>query len=110
MLSAVKRITIFSSKNTHQVLLKLSSSTLNLSTEDIETASMANEDIPITYEGEDFSINLNGEYIKDILRHIDGDHLEIHMNSYMSASLFLPETQETGEDLLMLLMPIRSTS
>ncbi|MCK5520729.1 MAG: DNA polymerase III subunit beta [Candidatus Marinimicrobia bacterium] len=110
LLAAVKRITIFSSKNTHQVQLKLSSSVLNLSTEDIETASMANEDIPVKYDGEEFSINLNGEYIKDILRHIDGENIEIQMNSHMSASLFFPEIQEAGEDLLMLLMPIRSSN
>ncbi len=109
-LSVVKRIAIFSSKNTHQVIFNLTDNNLNLSTEDIETASTANEDFPVEYAGDEFNISLNGEYLKDILRHIDGDNIEIHMNSYLSATLFFPEEQAPGEDILMLLMPIRSNS
>jgi len=106
-LAAVKRISIFSSKNTHQIVLKLSEASLSLSTEDLETNSNAHEDVAVSYEGEAFSISLNGEYLKDVLRHVDGDSIQVHMNSHLSATLFFPEEQQTGEDLLMLLMPIR---
>lgn len=106
-LSAIKRIGIFANKNTHQIALSFSNNHLVISTEDPETASTAKEEMDLSYEGEPLTIGYNAEYLKEAVRHIDGEKAHIFLNTPLSAGLFYPEEQQEKEHLLILLMPIR---
>ncbi len=108
-LSAIKRIGIFANKNTHQIALGFSNNRVEISTEDPETASTAREEIALDYEGEPLTIGYNAEYLKEAVRHIDGEKAQIYLNTPLSAGLFYPEEQQENENLLILLMPIRLT-
>ncbi len=107
ILGAVRRVSIFANKSTHQLALRLSSEKTTLTTEDPEKASRAQEDLTAPYEGDDLSIGYNASYLKDILSHIKSEKVIINLKTPISAGLFYPEQQTEGCDLTMLLMPIR---
>ncbi|MDZ7796447.1 MAG: DNA polymerase III subunit beta [Candidatus Marinimicrobia bacterium] len=107
LLAVVKRVGIFASKNTRQISLTFSKNKAVVKAEDIETSSRAKEDISLTYEGEEFTIGYNSDYLREMIRHIDGDTVEINLKNHLMAGLFFPVEQQPDEEILFLLMPIR---
>ena len=107
ILGAIRRVSIFSNKSTHQVALNLKKEKCKITTEDPEKSSRAMENIPAEYNGDNLSIGYNAEYLKDVVMHIKGDKAEIKLNTPISAALFSSESTEENSDSLMLLMPIR---
>jgi DNA polymerase III subunit beta len=107
LLSVVKRVGIFASKNTRQISLTFSDNTVLIKAEDIETSSTAKEQLSLQYEGESFTIGYNSDYLREIIRHIDGEMVEIHLKNAIMAGLFFPTKQQPDEEILFLLMPIR---
>jgi DNA polymerase-3 subunit beta len=87
-LGAVKRVSIFSNKSTHQVAISLSSSSCVVTTEDPEKSSKAKESVDSTFEGEDLIIGYNAEYLKDIINHIPGQNIVAKFSTPVSAALF----------------------
>ena len=108
LLGAIKRVSIFSNKSTHQVAFNISEGQLFITTEDPESSSKAREEIIATYEGEDLIIGYNGEYLKDVISHTDGDEVTIKLNTPISATLFIGPNKD--ENKIMLLMPVRINS
>jgi DNA polymerase-3 subunit beta len=107
LLSAVRRVSIFSNKSTHQIALRLNKENFKITTEDPEKSSKAQEKISGEFDGEDFVIGYNARYLKDILSHVDNEKVIIKFKTPISAALFYPGTQNEKSELTMLLMPIR---
>ena len=107
LLSAVKRVSIFSNKSTHQIALNLNNESALVSTEDPEQSTKAKENIKGEYSGEDITVGYNATYLKDVLSHVDDDDVVVKLKSPISAALFLPKKQKDNTNLTMLLMPIR---
>ena len=108
LLGAIKRVSIFSNKSTHQVAFNLSNEQFFITTEDPESSSRAKEEIIATYEGEDLIIGYNGEYLKDVINHTTGEEVTIKLNTPISATLFIGSKKD--ENKVMLLMPVRINS
>ena len=107
-LSAIKRVSIFSNKSTHQVAITLKEKKeCKISTEDPEKSSKAEESVQSEYSGNDLIIGYNAEYLKDIVSHISTEEILINFNTSISAALFSPNKKEDEIETLMLLMPIR---
>ena len=107
LLAAVKRVSIFSNRTTHQLSLTLNPGTITLATEDAETVSAANEKVEADYEGEELVLGYNAHYLRDVISHLDGETIKADFKSSVSAALFHPTEQAPGEEITMLLMPIR---
>ena len=107
LLGAIKRVSIFSNKSTHQVALSLSSEECKITTEDPEKSSKANEKISAQYEGDSIVIGYNAEYLKDVVSHVPGDEVVVELSSSVSAALFSSLQPEEQVESIMLLMPIR---
>lgn len=107
LLSAVKRVSIFSNKSTHQIALQLNSEQAFIKTEDPEQSTKANEEIRGEYKGDNITVGYNAAYLKDVLSHIDSNEVVVQLKSPISATLFIPKEQEKNTKLTMLLMPIR---
>ena len=107
LLGAIKRVSIFSNKSTHQVALSLSSEECKITTEDPEKSSKANEKISAQYEGDPIVIGYNAEYLKDVVSHVPCDEVVVELSSSVSAALFSPLQSEEQVESIMLLMPIR---
>jgi len=107
LLGAVKRVSIFSNKSTHQVALSLSKDGCKITTEDPEKSSKAQEKIVANYEGDPIIIGYNADYLKDIVSHVGGKEVAVDLSSPVSAALFSSTEAKEEVECIMLLMPIR---
>ena len=107
LLNALRRVSIFGSKSTHQVRFKVSGKELVLSAEDIDFASEAKERLTCSYEGEDMEIGFNSRFMLDMLTTLDNENIIIEMSAPNRAGILLPDDEaETPEEILMLIMPV----
>jgi len=107
LLSSVRRTALYASSVTHLVRFSLSKETLIVSAEDIDFGSEAKEKIPCSFDHDSFVIGFNSSYMIDLLTHIDTEEVVFLLSSPSRAVIVKPHSQQSGEDLLMLLMPIR---
>ena len=106
LLSSINRISIFASKTTHQVRLKITGSDLTVSAEDIEMANEATEKINCEYDGEDMEIGFNARFLKEMLSTMDGENVQLKMSQPNRAGLLVPAENEKNEEITMLIMPM----
>ncbi|HEY1040493.1 MAG TPA: DNA polymerase III subunit beta [Bacteroidia bacterium] len=107
LIGALKRVSIYSNKATHQVRFKIAGSQLNISAEDIDFANEAHERLTCTYVGEDIEIGFNSKFLLDMLTNIESDEINIEMSAPNRAGIITPAKKETpAEDVLMLVMPV----
>ena len=107
-LNAIRRISIFSNKTTHQVKLRIAGSELTLSAEDIDFNNEANERLTCDYNGSDLEIAFNARFLSDMLSNLDSESVTMEMSLPNRAGLITPEDAEkdSNEDVLMLVMPV----
>lgn len=104
---SVKRVAIFSNSITHQIRLSISNGSVDIQSEDIEFGGEAREQIDADYGGESLDVGYNAHYLLDILKHLETDDIELRLKDPVSAGIIYPSEQKDGEEVLMLLMPIR---
>ena len=107
LLSAIKRMMLFSTSNSKQVKFSISKNSLEVSAEDIDHGSEAKESIACEYNGEPMDIGFNTTYVNDILSHLNGDQITFKLHSPTKARIIEPLKQEENEEVMMLLMPVR---
>ena len=107
LISSLRRVSIFSSSLTHQVRLMVAAEEVTVRSEDIEFGAEAKEVIPASFNGEWLQIGYNSNYLMDVLRHLDGEEVVFELKDAASAAILKPVERREGEELLMLLMPIR---
>ncbi len=110
LLGTVKRVSLYSNTQTRQVRLKLGENALSVQAEDIDTGGEANETIPCDYADEMIEIGFNSQYVRDALDRIDADEVSFDFSTPLRPSLVSPHGTRNGQDVLMLLMPIRLNS
>ena len=107
LLSSIKRVAIFANKTTHQVRLQINNSKLVLNAEDLDFANAANERLTCSYEGDEMEIGFNSRFILEMLNNIDTESVVLELSAPNRAGILLPENSEDeGEDILMLVMPV----
>jgi len=107
LLSSVRRTALYASSTTHQVRFSIKRGSIIVSAEDIDFGSEARENLQCDYSSEPMEIGFNSSYIIDILSHIDTDEATFKLGSPTRACIIQPSTQLEGENLLMLVMPVR---
>lgn len=106
-LNSVKRVSIFSSKTTHQVRLKIMGSELHLSAEDLDFANEANERLTCQYDGEDIEIGFNSVFLLEMLNNLATDEVNLELSEPNRAGILTPtEPEDKDEEILMLVMPV----
>jgi len=106
LLGALKRISIYSNKTTHQVRLKITGSELQISAEDLDFSNEANERLSCEHEGEDIEIGFNAKFLIEMLTNIDADQIRLNMSAPNKAGVIVPAEKDKSEDILMLVMPV----
>jgi len=104
---AIRRVSILSSSQTHQVRLKLGTNQIELSATSQEIGGEAREALEADYSDEGMAIGYNASYLLDILRRIDSDEVQFDLDSPVSAAIVRPVAPPEGEDFLCLIMPLR---
>ena len=107
LLSSVRRTALYASSTTHLVRFSLSKNSMTVSAEDIDFGSEAKETLQCEYLADPMEIGFNAHYVIDILSHVDTDNVLFLVSSASRAAIVKPAEQREGEDLLMLVMPVR---
>jgi DNA polymerase-3 subunit beta len=106
ILGALRRISIYANKTTHQVRLKITGSELQISAEDLDFSNEANERLSCEHEGEDIEIGFNAKFLIEMLTNMDADKIKLTMSAPNKAGVILPDEKDSSEDILMLVMPV----
>jgi DNA polymerase III subunit beta len=106
LLGALKRISIYANKTTHQVRLKITGSELQISAEDLDFSNEANERLSCEHEGEDIEIGFNAKFLVEMLSNMDSEQIRLTMSAPNKAGVILPAEKDKSEDILMLVMPV----
>ena len=107
LLNSIKRVSIYASKTTHQIKLKVAGSQLQITSEDLDFANKAEERLTCSYEGEDIEIGFNSRFVIDMLNNIGSEQICLEMSAPNRAGIILPlDGQYENEDTLMLVMPV----
>ncbi|HEX7344976.1 MAG TPA: DNA polymerase III subunit beta [bacterium] len=107
--AVAKRVSIFANQINRLVVLHIASDQVKISAEDPESGRRAQEEIEAKFESTetDFEIGYNANYLLEALRHLGVEEAELLLGTPTSAGILRPLERPEGEDLLMLLMPIR---
>jgi len=106
-LNSTKRVSIFSSKTTHQIRLKMAGTELNISAEDIDYANKADERLNCDYQGDDMQIGFNSRFLTEMLSNLTSEEILIEMSLPNRAGILTPvDGNEDGEQITMLVMPV----
>jgi DNA polymerase-3 subunit beta len=110
-LNSVRRVSIFASKTTHQIRLKMAGTELNISAEDIDFSNKADERLQCAYQGDDMQIGFNSRFLSEMLNNLNSNEVQIHMSLPNRAGILKPlDGLEDGEEITMLVMPVMLNS
>ncbi len=110
LVGTLRRVNIFANKSTHQVRFTIKGSELEISTEDPDYANEASETLKCHYEGADIEIGFNAALLLDVIQNVETEEVTIELSEPNRAGIILPNVQEEGENILMLIMPIMLNS
>ena len=110
-LNSARRVSIFSSKTTHQIRLKMAGTELNISAEDIDYSNKADERLNCDYQGDDMQIGFNSRFLTEMLSNLESENILIEMSLPNRAGILTPiDGTEEGEEVTMLVMPVMLNS
>ena len=105
-MSALKRVSVFSSAASSLIKLHLDYNRIQISGQDIDFSTSAEETLMCQFEGNPMSIGFKSTFLIDILNNISSQEVIMELADPSRAGVILPVDQEDEEDLLMLLMPM----
>ncbi len=105
-MSGLKRVSVFSSAASSLIKLRLDMNTIQISGQDIDFSTSAEENMMCQYEGAPMSIGFKSTFLIDILNNISSQEVVMELADPSRAGVIVPIEQDAEEDLLMLLMPM----
>ena len=105
-MSALKRVSVFSSAASSLIKLRLDMNTIQISGQDIDFSTSAEETLMCQYEGNPMSIGFKSTFLIDILNNMASQEVVLELADPSRAGVIVPVEQNEEEDLLMLLMPM----
>lgn len=105
-ISALKRVSVFSSAATSLIKLHLENNTIQISAQDIDFSTSAEETLICQYDGSPLSIGFKPTFLVEIMNNIATQEVMMELADPSRGGVILPTEQEENEDLLMLLMPM----
>lgn len=106
MLSALRRVTIFSNPTSTLVKLNMNTNQMTISSQDIDFSMSAEETLVCDYTGIPMSIGFKGTFLVDILNNLSSENVIIKLADPSRAGVIVPAEQPENENILMLLMPM----
>lgn len=106
LLGAIRRVLPFASMSSQLIRFRLDSGSLELTSEDLDFATSAKEDIVCSYSGTPLQIGFRGDFFSEILNSITTDDIKMLLGDPSRAGIILPTEQPENEDILMLIMPL----
>jgi len=110
IIASVKRVSLFSNPISYQVKINVNENKISIFAQDIDFGGEAHEIVDCQYAAPELEIAYNANYLLDVFRHIDTDDIRFSMETSDGPGLVYPQKQDTNEELLMLIMPVRLSS
>ncbi len=107
ILNTVKRVSLYSNAQTRQVRLRMSANSVRIAAQDTETGGEAQESVSCDYADDEMEIGFNAQFLREALDKIDTSEVSFDFSTPLRPSLIAPHGSKNGQDVLMLLMPIR---
>ena len=105
-MSGLKRVSVFSSAASSLIKLRLHMNSIQISGQDIDFSTSAEENLMCQYEGNPMNIGFKSTFLIDILNNISSQEVVLELADPSRAGVIVPVEQNEEEDLLMLLMPM----
>lgn len=106
LLSALRRVLIFSSATSALIKIQLAASKMTISSQDIDFSMSAEESLLCDYSGMPMSIGFKGTFLTELLNNLEGEEVVMQLSDGSRAGVMVPAQQHEGEHVLMLLMPM----
>lgn len=106
LISALRRLSVFASKTTSQVVFDIVGNSLTISAQDIDFSYEGKETMSCQYTGEDMKIAFNAKSMIELLNNLEGEEVQLELSTPTRAGIFRPMEKNEQEDVLMLLMPL----
>ncbi|MCI6160962.1 MAG: DNA polymerase III subunit beta [Prevotellaceae bacterium] len=106
LIGALRRVLPFASESSQLVRLHMEPGKLEISSEDIDFATSAKEEVVCDYAGNPMNIGFKGSSLNEILNNLTSDEVELQLADPSRPCLIVPATQPENEDILMLIMPM----
>jgi DNA polymerase-3 subunit beta len=106
LISALKRMSVVASDQTHRIRLSFNSGMLKFSVQTPDLGE-AQDELPIRYTGDQLDIGFNASYLLEILRYIPTDEVKMTFKAPERAATLEPEAWSDSASYLCLVMPLR---
>lgn len=106
LISALKRMSVIASDQTHRIRLSFNSGMLKFSVQTPDLGE-AQDELPIRYTGDQLDIGFNASYLLEILRYIPTDEVKLTFKAPERAATLEPEGWSDPAAYLCLIMPLR---
>lgn len=107
MISALRRVSVFSSQSSSLIKLRFIENLVQVSAQDIDFSTSAEEALICQYTGANMSIGFKSTFLIDILSNMASQDVIFELADPSRAGVIVPAEQEKEkEDVLMLLMPM----
>jgi DNA polymerase-3 subunit beta len=103
---ALRAVSIAASDRTGGVKLTMDSGVIRFSSESPESGDGFDE-VPVDYDGDNFTVGFNARYFLDVLGAIDDEELTMGISGELDPAVLKPATKRDDEDYLAVIMPMR---
>ena len=107
--NVLRRVSVYSDQASNLVKLQLRDNQIQVSAQDIDFSTSAEENVSCNYTGDPMGIGFKSTFLIEILNNISSQEVTIELSDPSRAGLILPVENQPNEDLLMLLMPMMLT-
>ena len=106
MLSALRRVIPFASESSQLIRIHIETGRIEISSEDLDFATAAQEQLACEYAGQPMSIGFKGSSLMETLSNLTCDQIVLKLADPSRAGIIVPAEQDETEDILMLIMPM----
>lgn len=106
LIGALRRVVPFASESSELIRFHLETGNLEVSSEDIDFATSARENITCDYTGQNLSIGFKGSSLQEILNNLESEQIQFELADPSRAGIVVPVDQPENENVLMLIMPM----
>ncbi len=104
--SALKRMSVVASDQTHRIRLSFNAGMLKFSVQTPDLGE-AQDELPISYDGDPFDIGFNATYLLEILRYMPTDEIRMAFKAPERAAIIEPASWDDPAKYMCLIMPLR---
>lgn len=106
LIGVLRRVLPFASDSSQQIRLHIEIGKVVISSEDVDFATSAKEEIVCDYNGSIMDIGFKGTSLMEILSHLDCEEVVLKLADPSRPCIILPAGQPENEEILMLIMPM----